>query len=113
MIPRIRSIVCRVGSGYIDWRDKMGTMVILGLPVPHTFAVVVIDSVQIGNTVYEHYPSTQYSAFFSFFRAFACYREYTLDTTGLCVENNNHWISSKLWELPVNRLSFRLHPSNG
>ena len=66
MIPRIRSIVCRVGSGYIDWRDKMGSMVILGLPVPHTFAVVVIDSVQIANTVYEHYPSTQYSAFFSF-----------------------------------------------
>lgn len=58
--------MCRVGSGYIDWRDKMGSMVILGLPVPHTFAVVVIDSVQIGNTVYEHYPSTQYSAFFSF-----------------------------------------------
>ena len=47
MIPRIRSIVCRVGSGYIDWRDKMGSMVILGLPVPYTFAVVVIDSVQI------------------------------------------------------------------
>lgn len=66
MIPRIRSIVCRVGSGYIDWRDKMGSMVILGLPVPHTFAVVVIDSVQIANTVYEYYPSTQYSAFFSF-----------------------------------------------
>ena len=66
MIPRIRSIVCRVGSGYIDWRDKMGSMVILGLPVPHTFAVVVIDSVQIANTFYEHYPSTQYSAFFSF-----------------------------------------------
>ena len=39
--------MCRVGSGYIDWRDKMGSMVILGLPVPHTFAVVVIDSVQI------------------------------------------------------------------
>lgn len=66
MIPRIRSIVCRVGSGYIDWRDKMGSMVILGLPVPHTFAVVLIDSVQIANTVYEYYPSTQYSAFFSF-----------------------------------------------
>lgn len=66
MIPRIKSIVCRVGSGYIDWRDKMGSMVILGLPVPHTFAVVVIDSVQIANTVYEHNPSTQYSAFFSF-----------------------------------------------
>ena len=66
MILRVRSIVCRVGSGYIDWRDKMGTMVILGLPVPHTFAVVVIDSVQIANTFYEHYPSTQYSAFFSF-----------------------------------------------
>ena len=66
MIPRIRSIVCRVGSGYIDWRDKMGSMVILGLPVPHTFAVVVIDSVQIANTFYEHYPSTQYSAFYSF-----------------------------------------------
>lgn len=66
MIPRIRSIVCRVGSGYIDWRDKMGSMVILGLPVPHTFAVVLIDSVQIANTFYEHYPSTQYSAFFSF-----------------------------------------------
>lgn len=66
MIPRIRSIVCRVGSGYIDWRDKMGSMVILGLPVPYTFAVVVIDSVQIANTFYEHYPSTQYSAFFSF-----------------------------------------------
>ncbi len=47
MIPRNRSIVCRVGRGYIDWRDKMGSMVILGLPVPHTFAVVVIDSVQI------------------------------------------------------------------
>ena len=66
MIPRIRSIVCRVGRGYIDWRDKMGSMVILGLPVPHTFAVVLIDSVQIANTVYEYYPSTQYSAFFSF-----------------------------------------------
>ena len=66
MIPRIRSIVCRVGSGYIDWRDKMGSMVILGLPVPHTFAVVLIDSVQIANTFYEHYPSTQYSAFYSF-----------------------------------------------
>ena len=66
MIPRIRSIVCRVGSGYIDWRDKMGSMVILGLPVPHTFVVVVIDSVQIANTFYEHYPSTQYCAFFSF-----------------------------------------------
>ena len=47
MILRVRSIVCRVGSGYIDWRDKMGSMVILGLPVLHTFAVVVIDSVQI------------------------------------------------------------------
>lgn len=66
MIPRIRSIDGRVGSGYIDWRDKMGSMVILGLPVPHTFAVVLIDSVQIANTFYEHYPSTQYSAFFSF-----------------------------------------------
>lgn len=66
MIPRNRSIVCRVGRGYIDWRDKMGSMVILGLPVPHTFAVVLIDSVQIANTFYEHYPSTQYSAFFSF-----------------------------------------------
>ena len=50
MIPRIRSIVCRVGSGYIDWRDKMGSMVILGLPVQHTFAVVAIDSVQFANT---------------------------------------------------------------
>ena len=50
MILRVRSIDGRVGSGYIDWRDKMGSMVILGLPVPHTFAVVVIDSVQIANT---------------------------------------------------------------
>ena len=50
MIPWIRRIVCRVGSGYIDWRDKMGSMVILGLPVQHTFAVVAIDSVQFANT---------------------------------------------------------------
>ena len=45
MILRVRSIVFRVGSGYIDWRDKIGSMVSLGLPVQHTFAVVVIDSV--------------------------------------------------------------------
>jgi hypothetical protein len=26
MNPRIRSMLCRVGNGYIDWRDKMGSM---------------------------------------------------------------------------------------